>query len=83
MDKNWKSQLAAAVRQKIKELRADGTVSIGADCLFQLLRFPPNGPVGTNCRWVARQVFNEVRAELPRADRNFIYDWPAGHGVTP
>ena len=65
MNTTWKSALANAVAEKLNSLRKDGIVSMSADNLFQVLRFPSGGPVGTNARWAARQVFNEVVAELP------------------
>jgi ribosomal protein L17 len=68
----WKSALTRVIADKLITLHKDGTTAIGADNLFQILRFPPVGPMGTNARWVARQIFNEVVDELPPVLRKRI-----------
>lgn len=51
------------IAKKLKQLRKEGTVSIGKDNLYQLLRL--NGsldgaPKGTNAAFYAKQIYNEI-----------------------
>ena len=69
----WRSEFRAAVIQRIRALDHDGTTSMSRDNLFQIVRIPPNGgPTGTNARWVARQVFDEIVARLPDRLRDAV-----------
>jgi hypothetical protein len=51
--------------KKIASNRKSGITAMSADNLFMILHFPTDGPVGTNARWMARQIFDEVVEELP------------------
>lgn len=60
-----------AVRSAIAHLDR-GTVGISRNCLWQLtVRHIKNGPVGTNCAYVARQDFDAVVSAPPF--NRFVY----------
>lgn len=64
------TELTATLKRAIAHLKADGTVGMGADNLWQVVanrisRECPSAPRGTNCAWVARQTFNDIIRQPP------------------
>lgn len=70
---NWTERLEKAMREAIAKARKDSVVSMSAGNLWQVTRIPQDGgPQGTNARWAARQIFNNIIAyELDI--RKFVY----------
>jgi len=71
----FKTELRKAIKNTIAHLDR-GTVGISRDCLWQcttsrITRECPHAPLGTNCGFVARQVFDSVVSE--KAFANFVY----------
>ncbi len=57
----FKLDYSNAIKVYLRSAVKDGTVSLGADCLFQCVRVPEqHAPRGTNARWLVRQIFNEI-----------------------
>jgi Asp-tRNA(Asn)/Glu-tRNA(Gln) amidotransferase A subunit family amidase len=71
----FKQDVRHAVSTTAARLRADGTVQVGKDCLWQLaagrISHSVHGPQGTNAAYYARQVFDEVVLEKPFS--KFVY----------
>jgi hypothetical protein len=64
-------KLRTAIQDKIKELKADGTVSISLNNLKQLIRMP--GIVGvSNSAWQYQQLFKEAVSGLDAKTKSFI-----------
>jgi hypothetical protein len=56
--------LAANIRAKVTELKADGTVGMSPDNLMMVVRIPAGAPLGTNARYYYKQAFRETLAKL-------------------
>ena len=72
MSPTWKADLRQAVVKQLSKNKQSGITGIGTDNLFMILRFPQHGPEGTNARYIARQIFDEVVDELPGSLRRQI-----------
>lgn len=74
---DFASALKTAIIDAIDTARADGTVGMSADNLFQVVRAPSaslNGaPRGTNARYYYKEIFNEVVASLSGKYAGFVY----------
>ncbi len=72
----FKADLAAIIRQAIKDQKRQGTTAIGADCLWQLvaryLTSCTTAPRGRNAAYFARQAFNEAIRDI-REFSTFVY----------
>jgi hypothetical protein len=71
----FEAELRRAIKNTIAHLDR-GTVGISRDCLWQctvsrITRECPHAPVGTNCGFVARQVFDSIVSE--KSFSNFVY----------
>ena len=71
----FKTELRSILKQAVARLRRQGTVAMSKDCLWQNIAVSinplPHAPKGTNCAWVARQVFDSIVSE--KAFANFVY----------
>jgi hypothetical protein len=70
------AELRRAIRNTISGLDS-GTVGISRDCLWTLVanrisHHCPHAPQGTNCGYVARQVFDSIVSE--KSFSKFVYD---------
>ena len=60
----FEKALDKAIKSKIKELKKDGTSSMGLDNLIQAIRPPSSSlegaPKGTNARYMYKQIFQDL-----------------------
>ena len=70
----FKAELLKNIRQTITWQRANGVLAMSKENLMQVTPTPKEsiGPVGTNARWMYRQMFDDTLACLPRAYRVFV-----------
>jgi hypothetical protein len=69
----WRIKLKAEIERTLDECQAQGTVGISENNLFQILHFPPGGPVGTNAAYVAKHNVTAIIQNLaPRYKRMII-----------
>jgi len=70
----FKAELLKNIRQTIMWQRANGVLAMSKENLMQVTPTPKEsvGPVGTNARWIYRQMFDDAIAALPRAYRAFV-----------
>jgi hypothetical protein len=69
----WKSGLVKNAKTKIRELRADGVVSMSRDNFAMVLKAPPGGPVGPSAPYFWRNSWvPSAIANLPISYRRFI-----------
>jgi hypothetical protein len=70
----FKAELQANIRQTITWQRANGILAMSKENLMQVTPTPKQrvGSVGTNARWIYRQMFDDAIAALPRAYRAFV-----------
>lgn len=64
----FKLALAAAIKAKVKELKADGTVAMSLGNLDMCVKAPSHAlkgaPLGTNHRYYYKEMFAEVAREV-------------------
>jgi hypothetical protein len=62
----FRDALAKAIREKIRELRADGTVGMSLANLYAVVRAPAiaGAPLGTNAAYYYREMFEEVARKV-------------------
>jgi hypothetical protein len=72
--RSFKAELQANIRQTITWQRANGILAMSKENLMQVTPTPKQrvGSVGTNARWIYRQMFDDAIAALPRAYRAFV-----------
>lgn len=61
-----------AITAKIRELKKDGTVAIGEENLFAIVRVSNNqagAPVGTNARFYLHEMFRHIVSTTPAIKR--------------
>ena len=70
----FKAELLANIRQTITWQRANGVLAMSKEKLMEVTPTPKEsvGPVGTNARWIYREMFDNAIAALPRAYRAFV-----------
>ena len=69
----FKAELHANIRQTITRQRANGVLAMSKENLIEVTPTPKSvGPVGTNARWIYREMFDAAIAALPRAYRAFV-----------
>jgi hypothetical protein len=70
----FKAELHANIRQTITWQRANGVLAMSKENLMEVTPTPKEsvGPVGTNARWIYREMFDDAIAALPRAYRAFV-----------
>ena len=70
----FKAELLANIRQTITWQRANGVLAMSKEDLIQVTPTPKEsiGPVGTNARWIYREMFDNAIAALPRDCRTFV-----------
>jgi hypothetical protein len=70
----FKAELLANIRQTITWQGANGLLAMSIEELMQVTPKPKEsiGPVGTNARWIYRQLFEDAIATLPREYRAFV-----------
>ena len=70
----FKVELQANIRQTITSQRANGVLAMSKENLMRATPTPKEsvGPVGTNARWIYREMFDIAIAALPRAYRAFV-----------
>jgi hypothetical protein len=70
----FKAELQANIRQTITSWRANGVLAMSKENLMEVTPTPKVsvGPVGTNARWIYREMFDDAIAALPRDYRAFV-----------
>jgi hypothetical protein len=70
----FKAELLKNIRQTIMWQRANGVLAMSKENLMQVTPTPKEsvGPVGTNARWIYREMFDDAIAALPRDYRAFV-----------
>jgi len=70
----FKVELQANIRQTITSQRANGVLAMSKENLMRVTPTPKEsvGPVGTNARWIYREMFGDAIAALPHDYRAFV-----------